>query len=78
MITEAEFAEELQRIMSVGVTKYEKRDMPINLDRFLESYKKKAGYELFCKILRESHNEWVNRKYPEIMNEINRKQSKGR
>lgn len=70
VITEEEFVEELQRIITMQETKYEKKDMPIDLARFFEVYRKKAGLGLFRKILRDSHNEWVNRKYPEIMKEI--------
>lgn len=70
VISEKEFTEELNRVLTEHQTKFKGQDMPINLDRFLEIYRRRADYKMFCEIIYESHNDWIKQKYPVIMEEM--------
>lgn len=78
LISEEEFAEELQRAMTEHTTKFEymKKEFPLELDEFLETYRNRATYEMFCEMIYKSHNDWVKQKYPEIMAEMDAKEEK--
>lgn len=78
LISEEEFTAELQRAMTEHTTKYEymKEEFPLDLDEFLEIYKNRATYEMFCEMVYKSHNDWVKQKYPEIIVEMDAKKEK--
>lgn len=69
VITPEEFAEELGQVMTEHRTKFRKTDESVDLTDFLEIYKKRANRAMFCKIIRESRNEYIQQKYSEIMSE---------
>ena len=73
VISEKEFTEELQRVLTEHQTKFKKQDMPVNLDRFLAVYKQRADYKIFCELIRDSHNDWIKRKYLEIIEKMEAK-----
>lgn len=77
VISEQEFAEQLQRILTEHQTKFKKQDMPVNLDHFLAIYKRRADYNLFCEIIYKSHNDWIKRKYPKIIEEMDARKRDG-
>lgn len=67
VISEKEFTEELQCVLTEHQTKFKGKDMPIILDRFLATYRRRADYKMFCDTIYNSHNDWIKQKYPEII-----------
>lgn len=77
VISEEEFTQQLQRLLTEHRTKFTGKDMSINLDRFLATYRKRADYKMFCDLIYKSHNDWIKRKYPEIIKEMDAKKRDG-
>lgn len=70
VILKEEFAEELHQVLIEHQTKFKGQDMSINLDRFLATYRQRADYKIFCNLIYNSHNDWIKRKYPAIIEEM--------
>lgn len=77
VISEEEFTEQMQRLLTEHRTKFKGKEMSINLDQFLATYKRRADYKMFCNIIYNSHNDWIKRKYPEIIEEMDAKKRDG-
>lgn len=67
LITEEEFTQQLGRLLEEKETRFIPRHQHINIDKFLDTYKKRATYEEYCRIIYASRNKWVYRKHPIIV-----------
>lgn len=67
IITENEFINQLRHILEEKKTSFPKQTMTIRMERFLEIYRQRANYELFCKLIYNFGNVWVKKRYPEIV-----------
>lgn len=67
LITEKEFTQQLGRLLEEKETRFIPKHQYINMDTFLDIYKRRATYEEYCKIIYESRNKWVHRKHPIIV-----------
>lgn len=67
VISEEEFTQQLQRILKEKTTEFVPKRNHVNIDNFLDTYKRRATYEEYCNIIYGSRNKWVYRKHPIIV-----------
>lgn len=67
VIDEVSFRSELQKRMMEGREKLPKNWTPVKMENFMKAYKNNATYDQFCHLIYGSHNEWLQKKYPDIM-----------
>lgn len=64
VISEDDFRAQLGRALTEKKTMFSGKLQDINIDRFLDIYKKNATYEKYCRIIYESRNKWVYKRHP--------------
>lgn len=63
VISEKEFREELESIMLHGTSKFQGYKEEIDIQSFLNIYKKRASKEIYVKTIYNSRNKWVYRRH---------------
>lgn len=67
VISEERFVENLKQLIFEKKTEFLKKHEAMDVEPFLEVYRRNATYELFCTMVYNSRNKWVYRKHPFIV-----------
>jgi len=75
VISKDQFEQELRQLVLEKKTSFPRKIEKIDIESFVEIYRKNATYELFCKLVYDSRNKWVYRKHPFIVRREKRKRA---
>ena len=76
VITEEEFTTQLASILRERRTKFEGAKEELDMGQFLDTYKKRADYNLYCELIWSSRNKWIYRKHPFIVRKKQREEKR--
>lgn len=70
VINEEEFVNQLENVLDKKQTMFHGAVQKIEMEPFLQIYKRNATYEQYCKIIFESRNKWIYRRHPSIVKKM--------
>lgn len=72
VIDEETFQAELDRVLKEHRSGFPMECQPFKVEKFLQSYRRTATYEIFCEMIYNSHNPWIQKRHPDIMEKMHR------